>query len=68
MQAKGEVSMKMKEKFQRFNAKVFFVTIIPFLILALIGVQFIEGLVVYLFLGILVSLHSAVYQKYKKRE
>jgi hypothetical protein len=59
--------MKIKEKFQSFNKKVFFITVIPFLIIATIGVQFIEGLVVYLFLGILVSLHSAVYQKYKDK-
>ncbi|NBG87328.1 hypothetical protein [Isachenkonia alkalipeptolytica] len=60
--------MKIKEKFQRFNKKVFLITVIPFLIIATVGVQFIDGLVVYLFLGILVSLHSAVYQKYKDRE
>ena len=60
--------MKMKEKFQSFNKKVFFVSIIPFVIIALIGVQFIDGLLVYLFLGVLISLHSAVYQKYKGRE
>jgi hypothetical protein len=59
--------MKIKEKFQRFNKKVFFISVIPFLIIATVGVQFIEGLVVYLFLGILVSLHSAVYQKYKDK-
>ncbi len=59
--------MKIKEKFQQFNKKMFFITVIPFLIIATVGVQFIDGLVVYLFLGILVSLHSAVYQKYKDR-
>ncbi len=60
--------MKIKEKFQRFNSKIFFVSVIPFLIIAMVGVHFIDGLVVYLFLGILVSLHSAVYQKYKDRK
>ena len=60
--------MKIKEKFQRFNTKIFFISVIPFLIIALVGVQFIEGLIVYLFLGVLVSLHSAVYQKYKDRQ
>lgn len=60
--------MNIKEKFQSFNTKVFFISVIPFLIIALVGVQFIEGLVVYLFLGILVSLHSAIYQKYKHRK
>lgn len=60
--------MNIKEKFQNFNTKVFFISVIPFLIIAMVGVQFIDGLVVYLFLGILVSLHSVVYQKYKGRE